>query len=99
MLYSVNFKLQDKDFTIKIGTRQIIKLQDENIDINSKNLVDVFKIVHMCLVNNSISLDDFIDLYDDSDLNIEDLTEILDKAIELGINKGKKKLKQEMENQ
>lgn len=94
MLYSTILKL-DREYTIKIGMRQLTELKNVGIkleDVGGNDIEALFTIIFICIVDkpDDLTVDKLIDIFDESDMALFELKEVLDKAIELGISKGKK---------
>lgn len=99
MLYSTKIKL-DKERTLKLGGREIIKLLDEGIDVfnfepNAKN---IFQILTVALQreDKDLTLDKVVDLFDESEIPYNDLYDVIGTGISLGM--GKQEQKQEAED-
>jgi len=97
MKYAVRLNLDGQEFEVKLGMKAIITLEDKGIsldDLNDVSMKDILTILHIGIKrsNSKISFDEFVDLVDDSDKTIEELGEVLEKALELGVGKGKMKL-------
>ena len=97
MKYAVRMELDGQEFEVKLGMKAIITLEDKGIsldDLNDVSMKDILTILHIGIKrsNSKISFDEFVDLVDDSDKTIEDLGEVMEKALDLGIGKGKMKL-------
>jgi hypothetical protein len=91
MLYSVPLKIKDKEYTLKIGMKQVIAMQKAGIDFyaEDRDAETTFKVLHMCIKDVDVTLDELIELFDESDMNMEELNEVFYNAVQLGINKGK----------
>jgi hypothetical protein len=98
MLYSVPIKFNDKEYRVKIGTRQLIELQESGIELEKADTEwrVTFQILHFCIRDIDMTVDELIDTFDNSEYSIEDLKDIIEKAKELGLNKGKSQKKMEI---
>jgi len=104
MLYSVPIKL-DKEYYIKIGTLEVSKLQDQNIDWNRRSIKDSFSILCIALkeldpatnklTNVKMLTNEFMALWDESEYNMDDLLDIVEEAINRGLYKGREQKKRE----
>jgi hypothetical protein len=92
MLFSKKFKMNDKDYEMKIGVRARLNFKNAGIDITNKeqmsNEETLFK---LCAIACNTDVDTFIDDFDMSDITMDELAVILSEAVDLGMNKGKKK--------
>lgn len=94
MLYSTNIKINDTEYIVKLGMKELIKLEDEGIrlqdfadgEISFKNIM---KIMFYAIKTELKSFDKFVDFIDDSDTSINELSKVLEIAIDKGMNKGK----------
>lgn len=94
MLYSTNIKINDVEYIVKLGMKELIKLEDEGIklqdfangEISFKNIM---KIMFYAIKTEIKSFDEFLDFIDNSDTSVNDLSKVLEIAIDKGINKGK----------
>jgi len=91
MLFSKNFKMNDKDYEMKINVRTRLNFKKAKIDITDKTqMSDEETLFNMCAIACNTDLDTFIDDFDNSDTTMEELAGIIGEAIDLGMNKGKK---------
>jgi hypothetical protein len=92
MLFSKNFKMNDKDYEMKINVRTRLNFKKQGIDItDKKQMEDEETLFKLCAIACNTKLDTFIDDFDLSNITMDELAEIIGEAIELGVNKGKKK--------
>jgi len=94
MKYAVRMELDGKEFWVKLGMKALITLEDKGLDmtnIKGIKMKDILTILHIGIhrSDSKISFDDFVDLVDDSDKTIEELGAVLEKALDIGLGKGK----------
>jgi hypothetical protein len=92
MLFSKKFKMNDKDYEMKIGVRARLDFKNAGIDIkNKEQMSDEETLYKMCAIACKTDVETFIDDLDNSDITEDELVKIVMEAIDLGTNKGKKK--------
>lgn len=103
MLYSIPLTLNNQSYRIKIGMAEIIKAEEMalSIDEASVDLKTGIKLLCLCLkkvdeatsklINVNMPINDFVALWDESEYSIDELNEFIEKAIDLGLYKGKEK--------
>lgn len=94
MLYSTSIKIDDKEYIVKLGMKELIKLEDEGIKLQDfsngeVSFKKVMKIMFYAIQSGIKVFDEFVDFIDSSNVTIEDLSKALEMAIDKGINKGK----------
>ena len=91
MNYSVILPL-DKDYEFKLGLKEIITLEKKGIDFNILSPAILIEVVTVGLQRSikGVTIDQVIDLIDESPLSIEELTIKVKEAFDLGLGKGKK---------
>jgi hypothetical protein len=107
MLYSVPFNgFGGKDYRIKIGTLELAKFQEKNIDIDAPSIKDNFEIMCIALKeldsntnklkHVNMKVEEFMELWDESDdYNLDDLIDLVEEAIKKGLYKGREQKKRE----
>lgn len=91
MLFSKKFKMNDKDYEMKINVRTRINFKKSGINLADKeSMADEETLFKMCAIACDCEVDTFIDDFDLSDITEDELAEIIGEAIDLGANKGKK---------
>lgn len=103
MLYSIPLKLNEQDYRIKIGMAEIFKAEEKGLSIDEANisLKVGLELICLCLkkvdeatnklINVNMPINEFIEMWDNSEYSIDDLNDFIDKAIDLGLYKGKEK--------
>jgi hypothetical protein len=94
MLYSTNIKINDIEYIVKLGMKELIKLEDEGIKLQDFadgqiSFKNIMKIMFYAVRTEIKSFDEFLDFIDNSNVGMEDLSKVLEIAIDKGINKGK----------
>lgn len=104
MLYSVPFSgFNGKDYRIKIGTLEMAKFQERNIDVDNASIKDNFEIMCIALkeldpntnklIHVNMQVEEFMQLWDESDYNIDDLIDMVEDAVKKGLYKGREQKK------
>jgi len=89
MLWSTELELDGKKYVIKLGMKQIIQLQKENIDIsevNGNNFESMLKMLHISMINNGMTFEELVDKIDnDGKVTLKEISKVLKTAIDLGV--------------
>jgi hypothetical protein len=105
MLYSIPFNnFNGKDYRIKIGTLEMAKFQEKDIDVDNPSIKDDFEI--MCiglkeldpntnkLKHVNMKVEDFMEIWDESEVyNMDDLIDLVEEAVKKGLYKGREQKK------
>lgn len=93
-LFSVKAVINGKDYIFKLGNRELIEAEENGIniaDLEGSSIKNMLKIAHIAMkCENKMTFENFIDFIDESDLNNEELGELVESIVDKGLMKGKK---------
>lgn len=93
-LFSVKAVINGKDYIFKLGNRELIEAEEMGVNIAQlegstvKNMLQIAHISMKC--ENKMTFENFVDFIDESDLNNEELGELVESVVDKGLMKGKK---------